>query len=123
MVVKFRSTSGLPLATRALASRSIVPPTSYSTGMPVFAVKALPITLSTVSFQLPPHTLMTSAFCARAGGTSGSVSSASSSVTTRRERMAFPLEIRADWLQGLHSVRPREGCQGGRLVDTSGTVL
>jgi hypothetical protein len=40
----------------------MVPPTSNSTGMPVLAVKALPMTFSTVSFQLPPHTLTTSAF-------------------------------------------------------------
>ena len=67
----------------------MVPPTSYSTGMPVRAVNGRPTTLSTVSFQLPPQMLTTSAFCARAGGTSGSVSSASSIVTVRRERMTF----------------------------------
>ena len=47
----------------------MVPPTSNSTGMPVLAVKASRSTFSTVSFQLPPHTLTTRAFCAQAVGT------------------------------------------------------
>ena len=42
----------------------MVPPTSNSTGMPVLAVKAFPMTRSTVSFQLPPQTLTTSEFWA-----------------------------------------------------------
>src|SRR5438094_45160 len=58
-VVNVTSTSGAPLATRALASRSSVPPTSNSTGMPVCAVYGLATTRSMVSFQLPPHTLTT----------------------------------------------------------------
>src|SRR5258705_12120891 len=86
------STSGLPLATRALARRSMVPPTSNSTGVPVLAVKAFPITRSTVSFQLPPHTLTTSELWAWAVATGRH--SASSDATTRRASMArllFPL--------------------------------
>ena len=47
----------------------MVPPTSNSTGVPVLAVKAFPITRSTVSFQLPPHTLTTSEFWAWAVAT------------------------------------------------------
>ena len=46
----------------------MVPPTSNSTGMPVLAVKALPMTFSTVSFQLPPHTLTTREPCAHTAG-------------------------------------------------------
>jgi hypothetical protein len=60
VVVKFRSTRGLPLATRALARRSMVPPTSNSTGIPVFAVNGLATIRSTVSFQFPPQILTTS---------------------------------------------------------------
>ena len=91
----------------------MVPPTSYSTGIPVLAVKALPITLSTVFFQLPPHTLTTSAFCARAGGTSsGSVTSATRSVPTMRERMTCLLTgVRES--EVTRTVRARDrGCQG-----------
>src|SRR4029077_12912372 len=80
------STSGLPLATRALARRSMVPPTSNSTGVPVLAVKAFPITRSTVSFQLPPHTLTTSEFWAWAVATGRHRTS--SDATTRRTSMA-----------------------------------
>src|SRR5260370_39910342 len=80
------STSGLPLATRALARRSMVPPTSNSTGVPVLAVKAFPITRSTVSFQLPPHTLTTSELWAWAVATGRH--RASSDATTRRASMA-----------------------------------
>src|SRR6266851_4108762 len=100
VVVKFRSTSGLPLATRALARRSMVPPTSNSTGVPVLAVKAFPITRSTVSFQLPPHTLTTSEFWAWAEATGRH--RASSDATTRRASMASLL------------FRPRRGAGDGR---------
>jgi hypothetical protein len=54
------SLSGLPLASFSLFSRSIVPPVMYSTGTPVAAVNFLPMRLSTMSRQLPPHTLTTS---------------------------------------------------------------
>src|SRR5260370_37784639 len=80
------STRGLPLAARALARRSMVPPTSNSTGVPVLAVKAFPITRSTVSFQLPPHTLTTSEFWSWAEATGRH--RASSDATTRRASMA-----------------------------------
>src|SRR4029077_16180019 len=80
------SPSGLPLATRALARRSMVPPTSNSTGVPVLAVKAFPITRSTVSFQLPPHTLTTSELWGWAVATGRHM--ASSDATTRRASMA-----------------------------------
>src|SRR5512137_43618 len=98
------STRGLPLATRALARRSIVPPTSNSTGMPVLAVKAFPITRSTVSFQLPPHTLTTREFCAWAVVTGRH--RASSDATTRRASMMDLL-----FLAGCG----RRECLGGRL--------
>src|SRR5678815_5861056 len=75
----------------------MVPPTSNSTGMPVLAVNALPITFSTVSFQFPPHTLITSAFWAWAGVDARP--SASSDATTRRASMASLL-WRARWGRG-----------------------
>src|SRR5260370_26618345 len=92
------STSGLPLATRALARRSMVPPTSNSTVVPVLAVKAFPITRSTVSFQLPPHTLTTSELWAWAVATGRHKTS--SDATTRRASMAsllFLLMCRAGY--------------------------
>src|SRR5260370_5454437 len=92
------STSGLPLATRALARRSMVPPTSNSTVVPVLAVKAFPITRSTVSFQLPPHTLTTSELWAWAVATGRQ--KASSDETRRRGSMAsllFLLMCRAGY--------------------------
>src|SRR5262249_29975764 len=51
---------GITLASFSLFSRSIVPPVMYSTGTPVVAVNFLPMRLSTMSRQLPPHTLTTS---------------------------------------------------------------
>src|SRR4026207_1712400 len=72
----------------------MVPPTSNSTGMPVLAVTAFPTPFSTVSFQLPPHTLITSEFWAWAGVDARP--SASSDTTTRRTSMASLL-WRAWW--------------------------
>src|SRR5689334_5241264 len=64
-VVNVMSTSGAAFATRALASRSSVPPTSNSTGVPVLAVNGWATTRSMVSFQLPPQMLITSGSAAR----------------------------------------------------------
>src|SRR5260370_30861310 len=102
------STSGLPLATRALARRSMVPPTSNSTGVPVLAVKAFPITRSTVSFQLPPHTLTTSELWAWAVATGRH--RASSDATTRRASMARLL-----FVAGCGAGGGRRQRLGGRL--------
>src|SRR5260370_29272489 len=102
------STSGLPLATRALARRSMVPPTSNSTVVPVLAVKAFPITRSTVSFQLPPHTLTTSELWAWAVATGRQ--KASSDATTRRASMASLL-----FLLMCRAGQGRRECRGGRL--------
>src|SRR5260370_40515799 len=107
------STSGLPLATRALARRSMVPPTSNSTGVPVLAVKAFPITRSTVSFQLPPHTLTTSELWAWAVATGRHKTS--SDATTRRASMAslpFLLVCRGGG-GGGERPRGRPACPGG----------
>src|SRR5260370_30380061 len=102
------STSGLALATRALARRSMVPPTSNSSGVPVLAVKAFPITRSTVSFQLPPHTLTTSELWAWAVATGRHT--ASSDATTRRASMASLLFVLMCRAGGGRHQRP-----GGRL--------
>src|SRR6266481_3060283 len=86
----------------------MVPTTSNSTGVPVLAMKAFPITRSTVSVQLPPHTLTTSEFWAWAGATGRH--RASSDATTRRASMASLLSLLM-----CRAGRRRRERLGGRL--------
>src|SRR4026207_968018 len=66
----------------------MVPPTSNSTGMPGLVGKARPLTFSTVSFQLPPHTLTTSEFWAQAAGATAITASKEATITaTKRARL------------------------------------
>ena len=70
----------------------MVPPTSNSTGMPVFAVNGLATIRSTVSFQLPPQTLTTSGSAARAADAPASraISIATRIANLIRGRMGAP---------------------------------
>src|SRR6185369_5145705 len=125
-VVKFRSTRGLPLATRALARRSMVPPTSNSTGIPVFAVNGLATIRSTVSFQFPPQILTTSGSAAwapeapasRAIGTAITIPNLIPNLIQGRMR-APPLPSRLRAARAARSLRSSHdpGRLGDRLYD------
>src|SRR3984893_19116362 len=110
------SNRGLPVASRAWARRSMVPPPSNSTGVPVLAVNAFPITRSTVSFQLPPHTLTTREFWAWAVAT-GRRSTCSDATTRRGSRASLLFRRRGGTGYG------RRERLGGRLDSLDDEVV
>src|SRR3954451_11034496 len=67
------SLSGLPLASFALFSRSMVPPVMNSTSAPVCCLNFLAAVSATRSRQLPPQMLTTSFSCALAGSGSRAI--------------------------------------------------
>src|SRR5262245_53953758 len=77
------SLSGLPFASFALLSRSIVPPVMNSTATPVSLVNFLAAVLATRSRQLPPQMLTISFSCACAGIAGITSSSIQRKVQTR----------------------------------------
>src|SRR5215510_6807560 len=77
------SLSGLPLASLALLSRSMVPPVMNSTCVPVASVNFFAAVLATRSRQLPPQMLTTSLSCAAAGPADNASSDATSTIKQR----------------------------------------
>src|SRR5207248_97810 len=120
-VVNVTSTSGAPLATRALASRSSVPPTSNSTGMPVCAVYGLATTRSMVSFQLPPHTLTTRGAPANEVADAAAAPSTTEAIRTRRSISG--LRAQGSWRDAAVAALPRGRVQHDAALGLHGPAI